>query len=391
MGAIGGAVDFKNCNIDFSSFKAIKNAQGLRGSRSSVAYLNSGIGMFYNADEFCEYEQPVISERRGYKSALVIDSDFFDVKAAMEGYRAYGVEFIGMLDMPFAMALYDGERRMLMLARDKNGRKPLYYTLKAGRVFFASEPKGILSIQNDPIKVNADILSLHLTSPMGIYGAADIYPDIYEVCRGECILFTELGISKFFYRKNSSKVISSHRKEKSIEKAIEPNFDVDSLNIFSSLEDTLIAFDIPQFDVYIPSLCKLFASENGNKIFKFVDPLKRHNIAYSYEREDRLNSFYGKKGIGVMSMSSEHEYECAESVRVKMIELLKESFFSFERDDTLLLRKILGDAKMHFLMSAFSKKDIKKENTDQLIRILGMLYQTVEWSKIRELDLVFEK
>ena len=163
MGAIGGAVDFKNCNIDFSYFKAIKNAQGLRGRRSSVAYLNSGIGMFYNADEFCEYEQPVISERRDYKSALVIDSDFFDVKAAMEGYRAYGVEFIGMLDMPFAMALYDGERRMLMLARDKNGRKPLYYTLKAGRVFFASEPKGILSIQNDPIKVKADILSLHLT------------------------------------------------------------------------------------------------------------------------------------------------------------------------------------------------------------------------------------
>jgi hypothetical protein len=186
-------------------------------------------------------------------------------------------------------------------------------------------------------------------------------------------------------------VISTHRKEKSIEKAIEPNFDVDSLNIFSSLDDTLIAFDIPQFDVYIPSLCKLFASENENKIFKFVDPLKRHNIAYSYEREDRLNSFYGKKGIGVMSMASEHEYECAESVRVKMIELLKESFFSFERDDALLLRKILGDAKMHFLMSAFNKKDIKKENTDQLIRILGMLYQTVEWSKIRELDLVFEK
>ena len=31
MGAIGGVVDFRNCNINFASFNAIRSAQTLRG------------------------------------------------------------------------------------------------------------------------------------------------------------------------------------------------------------------------------------------------------------------------------------------------------------------------------------------------------------------------
>ena len=392
MGAIGGVVDFRNCNIDFSSLKNMKNAQSLRGRKSSVAYIDSGIGMFYNSDGSFENEQPIFSERRGYKSSLVIDSNFFDGKLAMEGYRAYGVEFIGMLDIPFAMALYDGERRMLLLARDKNGKKPLYYTLKAGKVFFSSEPKGILSIFKDSIRVNADILSLHLTSPVGIYGAADIYPDIFEIRAGECILFTELGMSKFFYRKNLNRKISSRVADKSMKKAIEPNFDVGALTVFSSLDDSLVAFDMPQFDVYMPSLCNLFFNLGATEeSFRFVDHLKRYNISYSYEREDRLNSFYGKRGIGVMAKHSDSENENIENMKNVIFDVLKEAFFQLERNDMLLVRKILGDAKMNCFLGGLDKKNAKKENTEQIIRILGMIYQTVKWSKLRELELLLEK
>ena len=60
-------------------------------------------------------------------------------------YRAYGVEVVSMLDLPFALALYDSERRMLLLARDKKGKRPLYYCFKSGRVLFSSEPKGVLA------------------------------------------------------------------------------------------------------------------------------------------------------------------------------------------------------------------------------------------------------
>ena len=271
MGAIGGIVDFKNGNIDFLSFNAIRSAQILRGRMSSVAYCDSGIGMFYNSDGFFECEQPIISERKGYRTAFVIDSPFFQPKAAIEAYHTYGVELVGMLDTPFAIALYDGKRRMLLLARDKKGKKPLYYRLKSGRVIFSSEPKGILATEGTAIRVNNEILSSHLTSPTGIYGAADIYSDIYEVRRGECILFSEIGISKFFYRENNHKRLGSKNSAVQRDIAIEPSLFVDKQDALSSLDDMLIAFDMPQFDSYMPSVCQLFLHADNSTAFSFAD------------------------------------------------------------------------------------------------------------------------
>ena len=391
MGAIGGVVDFRNCNIDFTAFKSIKDAQTLRGRKSSVAYIDSGVGMFYNSSATAESPQPMLSERRGYKTALVIDNPFSEERSIVESYRTYGVEFVGMLDFSFAMALYDGERRMLLLARDKNGRKPLYYSLQAGKVFFSSEPKGVLAINNGAVKVNADMLSLHLTSPMGIYNASNIYTDIFEVQSGECILFTELGVSRFFYRRNLNKKIAL-RKNILNDKPIEAIYNIDKASVITSLEDSLVAFDIPQFDAYMTSLCDIFLrADESRSEFAFVDYSRRYNLSYSYEREDRLSSFYGKNGIGVMARFSEETNEENEKMMARIFEILREEFFSFERNDALLLRKILGDEKMNCLLTVFDKKNIKKENTEQSVRILGMLYQAVKWFKLREIELLSKK
>ena len=390
MGAIGGIVDFKNSNIDFTAFNAIQTSQALRGRGNSTAYLNCGIGMFYSADAFSSVDQPIFSERRGYKSALIIDSPFFDGRLAMEAYRAYGVEFVGMLQLPFAMALYDSERRMLLLARDKKGKKPLYYSVRSGKVIFASEPKGILATQKDAIRVNADILSAHLTSPIGIYGASDIYADIYEVRQGECILFTALGISKFFYRESQHKKITVKLPQKFDE--IQPlmSCDIDSAEVFSALDDALIAFDMPQFDSFMPSLCRLYLNADNAKknSFQFKDPIKRRSIFYSYEREDRFNAFYGKQGIGVISKINEVEHHGIKEENEQILKFLTEAFFSIDRNGTLFLREIFGDTKWNCLLGIFDRSKIKKEDTELYIRILGMIYQTVEWSKLRDIKLL---
>ena len=397
MGAIGGIVDFRRGNIDFSDFNAITQAQTLRGRKSSVAYIDSGVNIFYNSDGYFESEQPILSERRGYKTSLVIDSLFFDGRLAMEGYRAYGVEFVGMLDVPFALALYDMERRMLLLARDKKSKKPLYYTVKSGRVYFSSEPKGVLAVQKNHVKVKGEILSSHLTSPIGVYSAADIYSDIFEVRGGECILFTELGMSKFFYRENINKKIGSKVLPKCNEKPFSPSFELEKSIVFSALEDALVAFDMPQFDMYMPNLCALFLNydaekiNNGKaKIFQYKDFQKRQNLSYSYERDDRLSAFYGKLGVGVMGKIDDVEQEKLEEMKKQLLEILTEAFFSIDRNGMLLLRKIFGDVKLNFLLSIFDKKRKTKEDTEQNIRILGMIYQTVELSKLRELEICTE-
>ena len=391
MGAIGGVVDFRKSNIDFSEFNTVRNAQVLRGRSGSVGYLDSGIGLFYNSDGVLKSEQPIFSERRGYKSSLVIDSFLCDVGFVMESYRTHGVEFVGMLNFPFSLALYDGERRMLILARDKKGKKPLYYSLMAGKVLFSSEPKGILSAKKENLRVDVNILSSYLTSPVGIYNASDIYMDIFEVRRGECILFTELGMSKFFYRENTEKKMSGRALFKFNDNIIEPFFDIESANIFSSLEDSLVAFDIPQFDIYMPSVCNVFSkADENNSVFRFADYLRRQNVSYSYERDDRFSAFYGKIGMGVMQKNDNQEYEQTEMQNQYILDVLLEAFFSLDKNDILFLRKIFGDTKMNCLLSFFDKKNIKKEDTALAARILGMIYQTIEWSKLRKLEFISE-
>ena len=397
MGAIGGIIDFRNCNIDFSLFNAISRAQALRGRNSSVAYIDSGVGMFYNSDGYFEGEQPILSERRGYKASLVIDTLHADGRSIIEAYRAYGVEFVGMLNIPFAIALYDGERRMLLLARDKKGKKPLYYSVKAGRIYFSSEPKGVLAAQKGSVKVKGQILSSHLTSPVGIYSAADIYSDIFEVRCGECILFTELGMSKFFYRENERKKISLKTLTNFNEKPLTPSFEIDEDMLFSSLEDSLIAFDIPQFDMYMSSLCQLFINTEVNrkskecmKILQFKDFQKRQSLSYAYERDDRLSAFYGKLGVGVIAKMDENEAEQIEIMKKELLEMLTDAFFSIDRNGMLFIRKIFGDTKLNYLLSIFDKSKQRKEDTELTVRILGMIYQTIELSKLRDLEIYFE-
>jgi asparagine synthase (glutamine-hydrolysing) len=67
-----------------------------------------------------------------------------DTEVIVHAYEEYGAGCVSRLDGMFAFALWDGERRELLIARDRLGKKPLYYTVAAGRFLFASEIKALL-------------------------------------------------------------------------------------------------------------------------------------------------------------------------------------------------------------------------------------------------------
>ena len=46
----------------------------------------------------------------------------------------------------FALAIWDANRRQLLLARDRLGQKPLVYRHEPGRLLFASELKSLLEV-----------------------------------------------------------------------------------------------------------------------------------------------------------------------------------------------------------------------------------------------------
>ncbi|MBI4636027.1 MAG: asparagine synthase (glutamine-hydrolyzing) [Candidatus Rokubacteria bacterium] len=67
-----------------------------------------------------------------------------DTEVILGAYAEWGDGCVEHLRGMFAFALWDGPRRRLLLARDRLGKKPLYYWRRDGFFLFASEPKALL-------------------------------------------------------------------------------------------------------------------------------------------------------------------------------------------------------------------------------------------------------
>jgi asparagine synthase (glutamine-hydrolysing) len=68
-----------------------------------------------------------------------------DTEVVLRAYLEWGEEFAEHVHGMFALAIWDSRRRKLVLARDRLGKKPLYYALRGSRLIFASELKALVA------------------------------------------------------------------------------------------------------------------------------------------------------------------------------------------------------------------------------------------------------
>ncbi|MBI3332936.1 MAG: asparagine synthase (glutamine-hydrolyzing) [Candidatus Omnitrophica bacterium] len=81
-----------------------------------------------------------------------------DTEVILRAYEAWGSEAIRRLDGMFALALWDGGKRELLLARDRVGKKPLYYWTDGRCIAFGSQIQGLLVHRHVPREVNEPAL-----------------------------------------------------------------------------------------------------------------------------------------------------------------------------------------------------------------------------------------
>src|SRR5258705_498367 len=84
-----------------------------------------------------------IYNHRGLRKELVDRGHRFrtvsDTETILHGYEEFGPAVVDRLEGMFAFAIYDARTRETFMARDRLGKKPLFYAVLGGALQFASE------------------------------------------------------------------------------------------------------------------------------------------------------------------------------------------------------------------------------------------------------------
>jgi len=105
-----------------------------------------------------------------------------DTEVILAGYELWGIQILERMRGQFALAIFDGQRQKLFLARDRLGEKPLKYVWDGKTLIFASELKSILTQPEITKKVNWLGVHQYLTfgyipAPMtGFFGIFKLEP-----------------------------------------------------------------------------------------------------------------------------------------------------------------------------------------------------------------------
>ena len=123
---------------------------GLGHRRLSIIDLNTGaqpmsnedcsIWITYNGEVYNFMELRHDLENKGHKFRTKSDTE-----TIIHAYEQYGEDCVKKLRGMFAFCIWDAKKKSLFLARDRLGKKPLYYFYDKSCFVFASEIKAIIS------------------------------------------------------------------------------------------------------------------------------------------------------------------------------------------------------------------------------------------------------
>src|SRR5882724_8356464 len=143
-------------------------SMGLAHRRLSIIDLVSGqqpmespdgqVCLVFNGEIYNYPELRVDLEHKGYKFCTRSDTEVLLALYLHDGLAAFP-----KLNGMFACAFWDGRTDQLVLARDRFGKKPLFYYQDAHRFLFGSELKALLAYGSIERKVNLAALHEYLT------------------------------------------------------------------------------------------------------------------------------------------------------------------------------------------------------------------------------------
>lgn len=159
----------------------------LAGNQPMTGCPGRDIWLVFNGEIYNHEELRSGLLKRGHQYKSRSDSE-----TLLHLYEELGIEFINEIEGDFAIAIWDGERDRLLLARDRVGVKPLYFYLNDGRLIFASEIKAILAHPTVSAEVDEESL-YHYLSFLVSPGPHTLFRGVRKIPAGHMLVFNRNG------------------------------------------------------------------------------------------------------------------------------------------------------------------------------------------------------
>ena len=213
-----GICGFYDKTAPWSLLKAMNGALRHRGPDEEGYYTGDGFGLAMSRLKVIDLvtgSQPIYNEDRSVltvyngeiynfhelRGMLVQKGHRFttsaDTEVIVHLYEDFGPDFVSKLNGMFSIALLDTGKKLLMLARDQVGIKPLYYYADEGNIYFASELKALLKL---PVSFDID----HDALPQYFYytfipAPRTIFRNVRKLMPGSYLLFKNGALTEKRY------------------------------------------------------------------------------------------------------------------------------------------------------------------------------------------------
>jgi asparagine synthase (glutamine-hydrolysing) len=225
MCGIAGSINFK------LSYEQINRTMFHRGPDEQNGFLSANVDLFHLRLSILDISGGKQPMTLGERYSIVFNGQIYnhtelrkqynltghtysDTETLLLLYQKLGTKFLDDLEGMFVFAIYDNREHTLFIARDRAGKKPVYYYTDAEKLLFASELNCLKS--QLPLQMNPEHFYTYLRTG-SFYESNTPYHNVKELPAGSYLLIDcrslEIKQQKWwsinpFYKKNYSDTIS---------------------------------------------------------------------------------------------------------------------------------------------------------------------------------------
>jgi asparagine synthase (glutamine-hydrolysing) len=157
----------------------------LAGGAQPISGEDGSVTIVFNGEIYSFHELTAELQKRGHTFKTHCDTE-----AIVHAYEEFGPACANHLRGMFAFAIWDDKKREVYIARDRVGKKPLYYTVTPGKTLvFGSEIKSLLEHPDVKREINLEALDAYFTLGY-VPDPLTIFQNIHKLPPGHYLTFS---------------------------------------------------------------------------------------------------------------------------------------------------------------------------------------------------------